>query len=191
MGRFRKPLYPKGYQRFKSSPHRNSNKVFNMTFLEPIFLIFSAVAVVFLILDVFVIIWLLKINRKFKVLFEGKNAKDLENILMTQLQRTMKLETKVFNLSSMVEKLQGISEKTFQKMGAVRFNPFNDIGGNQSFAVALLDNEDNGFIISSLFIKEGNRVYAKAIKKGECEFPLSKEEKEALDKAINSNGIKN
>lgn len=145
----------------------------------------------FIALDVFFVIWILKFKKKFSILFQGKDAKDLEKVLMNQLQRTMKLEGKVSDLSLMVEKLQAISEKTFQKMGALRFNPFNDIGGNQSFAVALLDNENNGFIISSLFIKEGNRVYAKAVKNGQSDFPLSKEEKEALDKAINSNGVKN
>jgi len=162
-----------------------------MIYTEPTFLIFSSAAVVFIALDVFFVIWILKFKKKFSILFQGKDAKDLEKVLMNQLQRTMKLEGKVSDLSLMVEKLQAISEKTFQKMGALRFNPFNDIGGNQSFAVALLDNENNGFIISSLFIKEGNRVYAKAVKNGQSDFPLSKEEKEALDKAINSNGVKN
>ena len=54
------------------------------------------------------------------------------------------------------------------------------MGGNQSFVIALLDDKNNGFVISSLFIKEGNRVYAKAVKDGKSDYLLSNEEKEAI-----------
>ena len=68
----------------------------------------------------------------------------------------------------------------------MRFNPFNDLGGNQSFVIALLDNENSGFVISSLFVKEGNRVYAKAIRNGKSDHLLFDEEKEAIERAIRS-----
>ena len=83
-----------------------------------------------------------------------------------------------------IKNLEGICEKTIQKTGLVRFNPFNDMGGNQSFVIALLDDKNNGFVISSLFVKEGNRVYAKAIKAGKSDHALSNEEKEAIEKAL-------
>ncbi|MCX6722418.1 MAG: DUF4446 family protein [Candidatus Staskawiczbacteria bacterium] len=73
-----------------------------------------------------------------------------------------------------------------QKTGIVRFNPFNEMGGNQSFVIALLDDKNNGFVISSLFSKEGNRVYAKTVKAGKSDHMLSSEEVEALNMAINS-----
>ena len=60
------------------------------------------------------------------------------------------------------------------------------MGGNQSFVIALLDEENNGFVITSLFIKEGSRVYTKAIKAGKSDHVLSKEELEAVNKAINA-----
>jgi len=85
-----------------------------------------------------------------------------------------------------IDNLENILSKTIQKTGIVRFNPFSDIGGNQSFAIALLDEKNNGFVISSLFVKEGNRVYAKAVKDGKSEHSLSNEEIEAIDRAISS-----
>ena len=87
---------------------------------------------------------------------------------------------------SKIKKLEEISKMTIQKTGIVRFNPFNDMGGNQSFIIALLDGKDNGFVISSLFIQEGNRVYTKEVKAGKSDHKLSKEELQAITRAINS-----
>ena len=71
-----------------------------------------------------------------------------------------------------------------QKMGFVRFNPFNDTGGDQSFCLAILDGHDNGIVISSLHSREQTRVYAKEIVAGKPKgVELSKEEREALREA--------
>jgi len=67
----------------------------------------------------------------------------------------------------------------------IRFNPFNETGGNQSFSVAILDGNDCGIVISSLFSRNENRVYGKPIKNGVSEFPLTDEEKEAIRLAQN------
>jgi hypothetical protein len=68
----------------------------------------------------------------------------------------------------------------------LRYNPFDNVGGDQSFSIALLDANNNGFVITSLYAREGTRVFAKPIKNGESEFPLSEEEKEAINRAISS-----
>jgi len=84
------------------------------------------------------------------------------------------------NFFKSTDVLQKITNKTIQKVSIIRFNPFKDTGGDQSFAIALLDSEDNGLIISSLFARQGTRVYSKPIKNGKSKYPLSKEELEAL-----------
>lgn len=76
------------------------------------------------------------------------------------------------------------SERTLQKVGMVRFNPFREIGGDQSFSIAVLDANNNGFVVTSLYGRENSRVYAKKISKGTSSHSLSKEEKQALDKAM-------
>jgi hypothetical protein len=96
------------------------------------------------------------------------------------------LEDKIKEAFLKIKSLEDICEITIQKTGIIRFNPFNEMGGNQSFVIALLDNKNNGFVISSLFVKEGNRVYAKAIKGGKSDHLLSNEEVEAINKAINA-----
>jgi hypothetical protein len=75
-----------------------------------------------------------------------------------------------------------------QRVGLVRFNPFEDTGGNQSFAVALLDANDDGFVVSSLHARQGTRIYAKAVARGRAEAALSDEEAEALQRAAASTG---
>jgi hypothetical protein len=72
-----------------------------------------------------------------------------------------------------------------QKVGIIRFNPFKELGGNQSFSIALLDGKDDGIVITSLYTREGNRVFAKPIKNGNSEYPLLEEEKEAINLAKN------
>ena len=65
----------------------------------------------------------------------------------------------------------------------VRFNPFSDVGGDQSFSLALLDKRNNGIVITSLYAREGSRVFGKPIENGLSPHSLSEEEKEAIKKA--------
>ncbi|MBZ9569847.1 DUF4446 family protein [Patescibacteria group bacterium] len=110
---------------------------------------------------------------------EPKNLKEI-------LARFGNLEKNFEKLSEELEKLKKESKFFIQKTGVVRFNPFSEIGGDQSFSIALLDGNNNGSVITSLYSREGNRVYAKPIVNGKSQYFLSKEEKEAIEKAINS-----
>jgi hypothetical protein len=80
--------------------------------------------------------------------------------------------------------VEAAQRRAFQRIGLVRFNPFEDTGGNQSFALALLDQAGDGFVISSLHARAGTRVYGKAVAKGTSESNLSAEESEALRLAL-------
>lgn len=155
-----------------------------MFYTEPIFLIFLGIIAILIAANICFAICLLKFRKKINLLLGGKKTKNLEDVILNQLQKIKKQEADIINLSGQVKKLEDISEKTFQKISMIRFNPFSDMGGNQSFVIALLDNRNNGLVISSLFIKEGNRIYAKSIKNGQSDYPLSNEEKEALEKAM-------
>ena len=77
-----------------------------------------------------------------------------------------------------------MAQKSVQKVGVVRFNPFTETGSDQSFSVALLDPDDNGLTISGLFVREGTRLYVKPVSAGSSKYPLTKEEKQAIDAAI-------
>ena len=139
-----------------------------------------------IVLNAFLLVYFYKTNKKIDTLLEKGKIKDFKDIFLSQKEKYGDFEDQLKEAFLKIENLDNILEKTIQKTGIVRFNPFSDIGGNQSFAIALLDEKNNGFVISSLFVKEGNRVYAKAVKDGKSEHSLSNEEIEAIDRAISS-----
>ena len=71
-------------------------------------------------------------------------------------------------------------QRTVQRVGLVRFNPFSDTGGDQSFSIALLDGEGDGLVISSLFSRNETRVFAKPIQAGQSKYNLTEEEQQAI-----------
>jgi len=122
--------------------------------------------------------------------FFQKKKKEPENF-QEVLAQFKDLEKNLGKLSEELENLKKESKFNFQKFGIVRFNPFSEVGGDQSFSIALLDGSDNGVVVTSLYTREGNRVYGKPIKAGISEYLLSAEEKEAIEKAKINYGNKN
>lgn len=99
------------------------------------------------------------------------------------LSRFLELEKDQKEISEELEKVKKNNKSNFQKIGIVRFNPFKEVGSDQSFSVAILDGNDNGVVITSLYTRDKNRVYGKEIKAGISEYNLSEEEKQAIEKA--------
>ena len=107
----------------------------------------------------------------------------LDQILSAQMQRLDALGKDVQAIGSRARAVEAQGRHAVQSIGLVRFNPFEDTGSNQSFALALLDADANGVILSSLHSRQQTRVYLKAINGGRCDAPLSAEETEALNQA--------
>ena len=141
-----------------------------------------------------VIIWLallnfylFKIVAGYKKLAHGTKNLNLEQILEGIHARVDLSEKRVNQLVEEIAKLEIANKFNIQKHALIRFNPFEDTGGDQSFAVALLDGQDNGVVISSLHSRGGTRVYAKAVAGGKStNYPFSKEEKEVVEKACHA-----
>ncbi len=137
-----------------------------------------------IILNIFLLFQVYKLKKGRKILFQDPKPKNLEEILIEQKSKIQQQEKEAKKMAEKITELEKISQKSFQKIGLVRFNPFKSVGGNQSFSIALLDAQDNGFVISSLYTREENRIYAKPIRQGKSEYALSEEEKQAIKKAI-------
>lgn len=148
------------------------------------YLIASIVILVLLAWSVFLQVRLEKTRKRIKIFFEGRKTKDLEEVIAEQLKRTKRAESDIEKLFKWNKDLQKIADISIQKVGVIRFNPFKDTGGDQSFAIALLDKDNNGLVISSLYSREGTRIYTKPVEKGESSYHLSEEEKQAIQKAI-------
>jgi hypothetical protein len=138
-------------------------------------------------LVVFLWLKLRKTRADLAVFFSGKKAKDLDTILMDQLKEVRALDQEIQELFSISNQLRELCLKSLHKTNVVRFNPFKEVGGNQSFSVVLLDGKNSGVVISSLHTREGTRVYAKPVLLGEANgFPLTEEEKLAINQAIHN-----
>jgi hypothetical protein len=142
------------------------------------------VIIIFLFWNIFLEIRLKKESQRTTSFFKGRKAEDLEGVIGEILKRERKTEDDIQEILKKLKKLDEAALRSIQKVGVVRFNPFEEVGGNQSFSIALLDQKDEGVVISSYHSKDATRVYAKPIKNGESEFPLSKEEEEAIRKAV-------
>ncbi len=135
------------------------------------------------------VVYLLIQNRrqkqKLETFFSGKEAKDLETVLLKQLEETKELDGEIQELFEISNRLRELVIKSVHKTSVLRFNPFKEVGGNQSFSVALLDGKNSGVVLSSLHTREGTRVYAKPVTAGAAEhFPFTEEEKAAIAQAI-------
>lgn len=143
---------------------------------------FGAVLIVVIVLTVR--IW--SLERKLKIFFQGKEAKSLEEIMILLRNETADGSQAIGALETHLKSVEGRLQRSLQKVGMVRFNPFKEAGGDQSFSVALLDEARNGVVISSLYSRDGVRVYGKPIKAGNSTYRLSEEEQEAISQALGS-----
>ncbi|MEA2653947.1 MAG: hypothetical protein QOI37_1174 [Chloroflexota bacterium] len=117
-------------------------------------------------------------------LTRGVEGHSLEAVLDAHLDKVFAVASELDELAAKMAVLEGVQRRTFQKVGLVRYNPFDETGGNQSFALALLDAGGNGWVLSSLHARTGTRVYAKAIKAGVADGGLSEEETAAIQRAM-------
>jgi len=114
----------------------------------------------------------------------GKEPESLEEVLACLKNLRKSFE----KLSGELENLKKEGRFSIQKIGIVRFNPFSEVGSDQSFSIALLDGNNDGVVITSIYTREGNRVYGKSIESGLSKYSLSDEEKAAIEEAENNYG---
>ena len=109
----------------------------------------------------------------------------LENDSSEIFYKTAKaVDEKYSAVVNILKDLNGNMEKCVQKVGVVRYNPFDEVGGNLSYAVAILDSKNNGVVLNGIHSRTGSFTYAKPIELGVSEYTLSDEEQEALTKAL-------
>ena len=143
--------------------------------------------VVILILLILIIIQMVntnKLKKKYQAFMKGKDAKSLEKSIMDLYEDNKYILMSVEKNKKDIRSLFKKSEITFQKMGLVKYDAFQQMGGQLSFSLALLNKNNDGFIINSVHSSDGCYSYTKEIVRGECSISLGEEEKKALDMAI-------
>ena len=146
-------------------------------------------AVVMAVMLVFLIINSVKI-KKMKLTYtsfmSGKDGKSLEEVILKRFKEVDELKKEDAAKKVQLHDINESLRYAFSKMGMVKYDAFNEMGGKLSFALALLDNRNNGFLINAMHSREGCYTYVKEIINGESYINLGEEEKKALNKAINS-----
>jgi hypothetical protein len=117
---------------------------------------------------------------QYQHLMTGTSGGNLEAMLNDHVAKVRETETRVDAVDRLARRLEKAAYFSLQHMGMVRFNPFHDTGGDQSFAVALVDGHGNGMVLSSLHGRDATRVYAKPLQKWESTYSLTDEEKQAI-----------
>jgi hypothetical protein len=125
-----------------------------------------------------------RLGRRLDGLTRGSGERSLEAILDAHLDKVYAVAAELEDLAVRSAVLETNGRRAIQRVGLVRFNPFEDTGGNQSFSLALTDAGGDGFVVSSLHARTGTRVYAKALVAGRADAALSAEEAEALRQAL-------
>ncbi len=128
-------------------------------------------------------VWAFVTEKRLQRFFMGKKAKDLEDTIVTLEDNIEKLQKAKENIEKEISVINTKLKKSIRGLETIRFNPFPDQGGNQSFAIGMLNEEGDGLVVSSLYSRERMSVFAKPVKNGKSEYELTAEEKEALSKA--------
>lgn len=163
--------------------------------LDSYYVIFG---IMFFLLLLVIILFIMTINTKKKLkkltrnytnFMRGKDAESLEDAILRRFEEIDELkekdEQKQKMLLDIFEKLKG----TYQKIGIVKYDAFHEMGGKLSFALTVLDEENNGYVMNSMHGQEGCYTYIKEIIKGQSFITLGEEEKQSLEQAINAKTI--
>lgn len=149
-----------------------------------ILLAFVILIVILLVMNIVSFIKIGKLQKRLKKFMKGKDAQSLEKEIVGLYEDNKFLKNMVDNNKKDIRDLNRRFAKAFQKIGLVKYDAYQQMGGLLSFSLALLDEDNNGLILNSVHSTEGCYTYTKEVRMGECKLELSNEEKVALDQAM-------
>ncbi len=149
-----------------------------------IFIGLLAILIILLILVIVMLAKINKLNKRCNSFMKGKAGKSLEQDIVRLYEDNQVLKTGMNDNKRDIRSINKQLEKAFQKIGIVRYNAFQTMGGNLSYSLVLLDENDNGFILNTIHSSEGCYSYTKDITNGNCDIALSPEEQKAIDMAM-------
>lgn len=136
-------------------------------------------------------IFLFRMYAFFRILSRDVDQKNLIYLLEKVVKKIDENDARLIEFNKELARIEKKQRNHLQRVGYVRYNPFNDMGGEHSFSLTLLNEELDGIIITSLHSREMTRIYLKPVKKGKSKFSLSKEEEKSLNMAVSSPSLKN
>ena len=162
--------------------------IFNFINSAQIYITLALMILVLILIIIIIITYtsLNKLENRYRKLMRGVNNKNLEDMVISYLDKIdeVKEENKV--MKQMYEEINGKLKTCVQKTSMVRYKAFDDVGSDLSFSIALLDGNNNGVILTSIYGRNESTTYAKPIDKGISRYDLSEEENKVLEQAISS-----
>lgn len=149
--------------------------------------LFIGLMVLILILFIICIVTLTKQNKlkkRYEAFMLGKDAQSMEKEITDLFSDMNYLKNAVDKNAKEIRHIYKRLETTYQKLGIVKYDAFKQMGGRLSFSLALLDENNDGFILNSVHSSDGCYSYTKEIKDGSCQITLGEEEQQALDIAM-------
>lgn len=156
--------------------------------VDPIFLLIGLLVLIIILLVMIIKTksQMKKLEARYEDFMRGKDGESLENLILTRFDEVDKLKKsdvkKTKALNDIIENL----DKSYQKVGIIKYDAFHEMGGKLSFVLAMLTKENDGFILNAVHSREGCYTYVKEIVKGESYIPLADEEQQALEEAVKS-----
>lgn len=149
-----------------------------------IFAVLAGISVFLLILVIVAFVQISSFKKKYNKFMQGKDGKSLEEDVVKLYEDNQYIKEHVDNNSELIKELFEKHKTTFQKIGLVKYDAFKEMGGKLSFAITLLDENNDGFIINSVHSSEGCYSYTKRVINGDSQIALSNEEKVAVERAM-------
>lgn len=137
-------------------------------------------------LSVILLVWIIRLELRLRHLLRGKDARTLEDTIAYLGKLADEHGTHLAQSKNDISRLDTNLKRSIRGISTIRFNPFRDAGGNQSFATALVSEDGNGVVLSALHARDRVNIFAKPIRGYASSFELSQEEREALEGARNS-----
>ena len=139
---------------------------------------------------VIVMIKFVSLNKRYKEFMQKiGNGKNIEEDLENYMYRVERVEKQNAEIKNVIDAIDTNMDSCIQKIGIVRYNAFKDTGSDLSFALAILDAKNNGVVLNGIYSREMSNIYAKPVENGKSKYTISEEEKEAIQKAIDSQEI--
>lgn len=151
----------------------------------------AAIGVLLLILIIYIGVLnhrVSKLKKNYKFFMMDGDGKSVEAKLREDVAELRKLSGTLEGLHAAQQDILSVQDHCFRKIGFVKYNAFDNIGNNLSFAFTILDGKDDGYCLSSVYGRNESRVFAKPIVGGKCVYGMSEEEKESLEHALNYTG---
>lgn len=162
------------------------NSILDLCPFDPAYIIMGLVilVVLLLILAIITMTKLRRLDRKYDYFMRGKDAETLEDIIMDEIDELRDLRAEDRSNKDSIRTLNRNFRASFQKYGIVKYNAFKGMGGNLSFALAVLDYTNSGFVMNCVHSREGCYLYIKEVDMGQTDIVLGNEEQEALEQAL-------